>query len=168
MVTGAAETANPQTAPRVTVTGLAEPEPDPALKARWLALHPYAALYADFGDFSLWRLRPVAALFVGGFARATRLKARDLLPEAAAFAAIAAAEAEIIGHCNTGHADAMAAIGTAATGQAGPWSMVAADLDGADLALGERVIRVAWRAPVADANGLRAELIRLAHAARAA
>ena len=40
MVAGAATTENPQTAPRITVTGLAELAPDPALKARWLAVHP--------------------------------------------------------------------------------------------------------------------------------
>src|ERR1700761_4685355 len=51
MVSGVAETANPQTTPRVTVTGVAEVMDDKALKARYLAVHPYAALYADFGDF---------------------------------------------------------------------------------------------------------------------
>src|SRR5690606_1451462 len=81
-VTSPAEGANPQTAPRVTVTGLAEKTEDPRLKARWLALHPYAAMYADFTDFALWRIRPLAAMFVGGFARAERLRAADLLPDA--------------------------------------------------------------------------------------
>ena len=90
LVAGVAEGANPQTAPRLTVTGLAAPEDDPALKARWLAVHPYAALYAGFGDFALWRLRPVGGLFVGGFARATRLRQAELAPDPAAVAAIAA------------------------------------------------------------------------------
>ena len=43
LVAGPPETANPQTAPRLTVTGEAMRADDPALKARWLALHPYAA-----------------------------------------------------------------------------------------------------------------------------
>src|ERR1700689_5241080 len=47
LVAGAPEAANPQTAPRVTVTGMAEMTDDPALKARYLAVHPYASLYAD-------------------------------------------------------------------------------------------------------------------------
>ena len=89
MVAGAATTENPQTAPRITVTGLAELAPDPALKARWLAVHPYAALYAGFGDFALWRVRPMAGLFVGGFARATRLRQADLVPDPGSVAAIA-------------------------------------------------------------------------------
>src|SRR5580658_6830374 len=39
MVAGEATDRNPQTAPRVTVTGLAERIDDAALKARWLAVH---------------------------------------------------------------------------------------------------------------------------------
>ena len=52
-------------------------------------------------------------------------------------------------------------------GSPGAWRMVAADVDGCDLALGERVVRIAWSAPVADAGGVRAELIQLTQAARA-
>ena len=118
LVCGAATGENPQTAPRVTVTGLAEAVADAGLKARYLAVHPYAALYAGFGDFALWRIRPVNGLFVGGFARAARLRAADLTPEPAAVAAIAAAEADIIAHCNADHPDAMAAIARAAGGVA--------------------------------------------------
>src|SRR5690348_14554708 len=40
LVTGVAEGANPQTAPRVTVTGIAAREEDEALKSRYLAVHP--------------------------------------------------------------------------------------------------------------------------------
>ena len=40
LVAGAPESANPQTAPRATVTGLAEMVDDPALKRRWLTVHP--------------------------------------------------------------------------------------------------------------------------------
>ena len=145
MVAGAATTENPQTAPRITVTGLAELAPDPALKARWLAVHPYAALYAGFGDFALWRVRPMAGLFVGGFARATRLRQADLVPDPGSVAAIAAAEAEIIAHCNADHADAMGEL----------------DVDGCDLGGDAATLRVPWSAPVADAHGVRKELIAL-------
>ena len=109
LITGAPTGPNPQTAPRVTVTGIAELVPADqvaALKARWLAVHPYAALYADFGDFALWRVTIGGALLVGGFARAVRLKASALAPDEAAVAAVAAAEAEIIAHVNEDHADA--------------------------------------------------------------
>jgi heme oxygenase (biliverdin-IX-beta and delta-forming) len=162
LVGGVPESANPQTAPRVSVTGLAEVVADAALKARYLAIHPYASLYADFGDFALWHVRPLGGLYVGGFARAARLRVADLTPDPDRVAAIAAAEAGIMAHCNTDHPDALAAI----AGSAEPWRMVAVDVDGCDLAAGERVIRIHWSAPVADASGVRHELVRLVAASR--
>jgi putative heme iron utilization protein len=162
LVIGAAEGANPQTAPRVTVTGIAEVDDDPALKARYLAVHPYAALYADFGDFHLWRVRPMGALVVGGFARALRLRQADLRPDPASVASIAASEKGIITHCNNDHPDALAAI----VGETGDWRMVAADVDGTDLARDERVVRVHWSAPVTASGGVRKELVRLTRLAR--
>jgi putative heme iron utilization protein len=162
MVTGAATSENPQTSPRVTVTGVAEVVVDPALKARYLAVHPYASLYADFTDFATWRLVPTGGQLVGGFARAFRLRADDLMPDAGAVAALLASEARILEHCNRDHADALAAI----AGSAGDWRMVTADVDGFDLALGERVVRFAWSGPVKDAGGVRAELVRMVAALR--
>lgn len=155
MVTGRSQAANPQTTPRLTVTGLAERLDDSQLKARWLALHPYAALYADFADFALWCVRPVAAQFVAGFARATRLRREALLPNPAAVAALAAAEEEILVHCNTDHTAAMAEL----AGVPGAWRMVALDTDGCDLADGERTCRVPWTEPVTTPEAVRIELI---------
>ena len=163
LVTGSPDGANPQTTPRVTVTGLAERFVDAPQKARFLAVHPYAALYAGFTDFSLWRIRPQGGLFVGGFGRAARLRAADLTPDPAAVAVIEAAAPSIVAHCNADHPEALAAI----AGLPGDWRMVAVDIDGCDLALGERVIRVHWAAPVSDTAGVRGELIRLAGAAGA-
>jgi len=169
---GRPESANPQTAPRVTLTGLAEPVPAeevPPLKARWLARHPYAALYADFADFALWRIRPGGALLVGGFARATRLRLAQLLPDPPAVAAIAAAESEILAHVNADHPDAVAAIATGLLGGAeGSWRMVAVDTDGCDIASQDQVLRLDWPAPVAEPDGVRAALIRAAREGRAA
>ena len=163
LICGPAAERNPQTAPRVTITGLAQAAHDPALKQRFLAIHPYAALYAGFGDFSIWRVRVSGALFVGGFARAVRLRAAELAADSAAVAAIAAAEAGIIAHCNGDHPDALSLIAAAA----GAWRMVAVDIDGCDLAQDERVIRIPWSAPVANAGDVRRELVAMASAARA-
>ena len=148
---------NPQTAPRLTVMGVASPEPDPALKARWVARHRYAAFYADLPDFRLLRIRPTGGQFIGGFASAHRLAAADLTPDPAAVAAVAEAEASVIEHMNADHAEAVDRI----AGSPG-WRLVAVDVDGCDLAREEAVLRVPWSAPVADANAIRAELIRLA------
>lgn len=162
LVAGAAVEANPQTAPRLSVEAVAHQEPDEALKARWLALHPYAQLYAGFADFTLWRLEVSGAQWVGGFGLAARVSARDLLPAAASVTAVEAAAPGIMAHCNSDHGAAMAAIAGMAEAR-----MVAVDVDGCDLAAGERVVRVAWQQPVADANGVREELVRLARATRA-
>jgi heme oxygenase (biliverdin-IX-beta and delta-forming) len=177
LFTGAPDGPNPQTTPRVTLTGRAEPVEGPeaaALKARWLARHPYAALYAGFADFALWRVAPGGALLVGGFARAVRLRLADLLPDPAAVAALAAAEAGIVGHVNADHADAVAAIAEGLLGQApapaaeDPWRLVAVDVDGADLSAGERVCRLPFSRAVASAEDVRAELVRAARAGRVA
>ena len=160
MVVGTPTEHNPQTAPRLTVQGEAHPEPDPALKARWVARHPYAAFYAVFADFTLFRLRPAGGQFIGGFASAHRMRQAELEADPAAVAAVAEAEAGILEHMNSDHASAVAHM---AGGEG--WRMVAVDVDGCDLAREEEEVRrVDWSAPVADAGGMRAEVIRLARA----
>ncbi|HYZ23366.1 MAG TPA: DUF2470 domain-containing protein [Rhodopila sp.] len=163
MVSGVPVGPNPQTTPRVSIIGQAVMVSDPTLKARYLRVHPYAALYADFADFSTWRIVPEGGILVSGFGRARRLKGRDLLPDAAAVAAIAAVEDRIISHCNQDHADALALI----AGEPGAWQMVTADVDGFDLALGERVVRYAWSAPVSTPDDVRRELVQMTETARA-
>ena len=50
-----------------------------ALRARWLERNPKATVYIDLPDFSFVRLVPQSGLLNGGFARAFRLTAEDLL-----------------------------------------------------------------------------------------
>ena len=157
LVAGMQPEPNPQTIPRVTVTGLAEPSERPDLKARYLAVHPYAALYAGFGDFHLWRVRLLGGLWVGGFGRAGRLSAADLTPDPAAVSAIAAAEPGIIVDRNADNPDALARV----AGEPGDWRLASLDVDGCDLANGERVVRVHWSRFVGDAGEIRHELDRL-------
>jgi putative heme iron utilization protein len=167
---GAAAGPNPQRRPRVTVTGLAAPVEGAdaeTLKSRWLARHPYAALYAGFADFGLWRVTPQEALYVGGFATARRIPGSALRPDAAAAAALATAEAGILHHVNADHADAVEAIARGLLGRRGAgWRMVAVDVDGCDLARGNQVVRLAFPTPVADAEGVRKALVLSAREAR--
>ena len=168
MVQGPSAGANPQMTPRVTVTGRAEPCADQAMKARWLAIHPYAALYADFADFSLWRIRPAAGSLIGGFARAHRLGARTLLPPAGCVQAVADAEADILAHCNQDHAEAMDMLAQRGGGLAGSgWRMVTADCDGCDLAREDVVWRCAWPVPVTGGDDVRRALIFMLQQIRA-
>ncbi len=50
-----------------------------ALRARYLATHPKAALYVDFADFAFVVLAPGSASLNGGFGRAYDLSRDDLL-----------------------------------------------------------------------------------------
>jgi heme iron utilization protein len=154
LVAGEPESANPQTTPRVTLTGRAEVIEDPSLRARYLAVHPYAALYANFADFHLWRVRIEGALFVGGFGRAARLGANKLAPDSTAVAAIAAAEPTILAEWNESHRDALARF----AGEPGDWRLVALDVDGCDIASGERLQRIHWTHPIATAADAQREL----------
>ncbi len=80
--------------------------------------------------------------------------------------AIAAAEAEILGHVNTDHPDAVAAIARALGGPEGEWRMAALDVDGCDLLCGERVLRFCFGRPAREPDDVRRELILGARAAR--
>jgi putative heme iron utilization protein len=73
LLAGQPTSENPQTAPRVTLSGRAVPVPRAAAEAAFLATHPYAALYAGFTDFGYWRLDVSKADYVGGFAAAAAL-----------------------------------------------------------------------------------------------
>lgn len=156
---------NPQTAPRLTLVGTAAPEPDEGMKARWVALHPYAAFYADLGDFQLWRVRASAGQFVGGFASAHRIRGTDLQSDPEAAEAVQRLEANMLNH-ETDIPDVMDVLASARGGIGTGWRMVACDPDGVDVARADHVIRVAFPSPVQDADGARDRLMRLADAAR--
>jgi heme iron utilization protein len=70
---------DPLTGPRVTVLGEAAPVDDARLKARFLARHPAAELYAGFIDFHVHRVEVARAHLVAGFGRIHWVEARDLL-----------------------------------------------------------------------------------------
>jgi len=165
MVVGQLEGPNPQTAPRLTITGNAVLA-DQALKPRWLARHPYADLYADFGDFALWQIIPGGGLLVAGFARAYRLRASELMPDLEALASVAAAEEDVLAYCNRDHLPSLISLAQAAGGRNGDWRMVAVDVDGCDLSDGETVLRLAWPKSVVDADGVRDALMQLLRHAR--
>jgi putative heme iron utilization protein len=73
LLVGEPATDNPQTAPRLCLTGAAAIVPAADFRAPYLAVHPYAELYVDFADFAFWRIAFTAAHYIGGFAAASRL-----------------------------------------------------------------------------------------------
>ncbi|MEX2642611.1 MAG: DUF2470 domain-containing protein [Acetobacterales bacterium] len=166
---GTGDRANPQEGPRVTVQGRAIPTEEPRCRARFLARHPGAALYAGFGDFRIWRVEVEALHLVGGFARARRLGAGALVRSETAVSRLAAAEEDIIAHMNADHGDAMDLIAQVLLRRRGRgWRMTGIDPDGCDLMLEARRARVAFSEAVDGPEAARRVLVALTAAARKA
>jgi hypothetical protein len=157
----------PLTGPRATVLGRAERTGDERLKARFLARHPDAALYAGFKDFSVYRVAIERAHLVGGFGKIRWIDAAELAsPQAAG---LAEAESGIVSHMNEDHADAVQLYAAKLIGRAGSgWKMTGIDSEGIDLRLGGEVARLDFDAPLQAANEARKVLVALVGKARAA
>lgn len=161
--------ANPQTGPRVTLSGKIRKTRDDNLARRFLARHPEARLYAGFGDFAFYRMTVDRAHWVGGFARARWLPARRILfTDKDACKAISTCEEGVIEHMNTDHADALDAYAQGLLGRAGKgWQMTGIDPEGIDLRRGAQVARLSFDEPVTSAVECRSMLAGLAKTARA-
>nr|WP_295742304.1 pyridoxamine 5'-phosphate oxidase family protein [uncultured Acidocella sp.] len=71
LLTGTPASDNPQTTPRLCLTGEARELPDKSKRDIFLKTHPYATQYIDFADFSFWKLFILGSNYVGGFANAS-------------------------------------------------------------------------------------------------
>ena len=156
----------PLTGPRATVLGRAERTMDERLKARFLARHPDAALYAGFKDFGFYRIAVERAHLVGGFGKIRWIEAAELAPSQAA--GLEDAEEGIVGHMNADHADAIQLYAAKLIGLAGGgWKMTGIDPEGVDLRRGGQVARLAFDVPLQSAGEARKVLVGLVGKARA-
>ena len=149
---------------RITVLGRFEPVDDANLRRRYLARHPQASFYADFPDFSFWRLRPSGIHGVAGFGRIETLGPDTVFPSAAEMEGL---EISALEHMNRDHAEAIQLYATRLLG-AGPgdWRVGAIDPDGADLLLADQSLRLNFQEPIFAANALRKTFAELAEKAR--
>ncbi|MED5396136.1 MAG: DUF2470 domain-containing protein [Pseudomonadota bacterium] len=158
---------NPQTGPRVSVLGRIAMTSEKRHTRRFLAHHPDAERYAGFSDFNFYHMRVKRFHIVGGFARARWLKAKDVLADACAAAALAKAEPDIIEHMNADHGEAVDLYANALLKRCGcGWRITGVDPDGADLVLDGRFARLDFLSPCSDAGQCRDQLIHLAALAR--
>jgi heme oxygenase (biliverdin-IX-beta and delta-forming) len=163
--TGAAR--DPLQAARVTLFGKAEKIRDETVRRRFLARHPEAAFYADFPDFSFWRLAVEGAHHIGGFGRIVDLAPAELLVATERAEDLLAAEPGIIEHMNADHADAVRLYATRLAGAPeGLWRMSGIDPEGCDLLCEGDARRISFKAPIATPGEARKELGRLANEAR--
>ncbi len=79
LLSGAPNSANPQTTPRICLSGTALKTDDPMARTVFLSSHPYASVYVDFADFAFWRIVVTQAYYVGGFAAAANLEFAKLM-----------------------------------------------------------------------------------------
>jgi heme iron utilization protein len=166
LLDGTAGRDEPLTGPRVTLLGRAGRSAEDGLRARFLARHPSAALYAGFADFHLYRVAVERAHLVAGFGRIDWIAAADLLPPG--LAALAASEDEIVRHMNADHNAAVDLYARVLLGRDGDgWQLTGIDAEGADLRRGGEIARLDFAAPVGDAQEARAALAALARQARA-
>ncbi len=162
---------DPLAHPRLTVTGVArqlEGGERLAARTRFLARHPKSALYADFGDFSFWRLEIDKAHLNGGFAKAATYSGADLLLDVTGAQALAEAEEGALAHMNEDHAEALALYAEKLCGAApGRWRASGIDPEGMDLALGDQTARLVFPSLIQGADALRKVLVELSGKARA-
>jgi putative heme iron utilization protein len=152
----------PQTGPRVTLLGTIEKTTQKRHQKRFIARHPQSAMYAGFADFNFYRMSLERVHYVGGFAKATWFRGRELLTNAKTAKTIGDAEEDIISHMNEDHADTIDRYANALLHRKGTgWRMSAIDCDGADLMLNERIARLKFNTPVSSTTEVRAELVRL-------
>jgi putative heme iron utilization protein len=159
--------ADPLQGARVTVWGRAEKDAEEGVRRRFLARHPEASFYADFPDFAFWRLAVEGAHYIGGFGRIFDLSRGELLVQTEAAKRLLKAEADIVEHMNSHHADAVELYATAVGAPAGAWCMTGIDPEGCDIALDGAARRILFAVPVRTPAEARKELIRLAAEARA-
>jgi putative heme iron utilization protein len=159
--------ANPLTGARVSLVGSIARSSEPRHRERFLARHPDAASYAAFGDFNIYAMQVERVHLVAGFGRIRWLEWAEVRQHLAP--ALVEREADIVKHMNGDHAEAVQLYAERLLGRSGSgWRLTGIDPDGADLRLEGEVARLAFAKPVGDADGARAELVRLAKAARAA
>ena len=160
--------ADPLAGDRVTVRGTVAMSDDPAHRARFLARHPEAAGYADFGDFDFFRMTVTAVHLVGGFGRISTFDGADWPPGLAEAHPLRDSESDIVAHMNEDHGDAVAAYATGLLGRTdGPWRMTGIDPWGIDLRNGGEVARLAFDATVLTPDDARRALVALVRRTRA-
>ena len=139
-------------------------------RAAFLAAHPNSSYYADFRDFSFWKLQVNHVRYIGGYGRMSWISEADW--RAAEPDPLASSAAGMIAHMNTDHADALMLYCKAfskATEIASA-SMTGVDRYGFDMsamtAKGPRPLRLAFARPVSTPEEVRAALISMVKDAR--
>lgn len=156
---------------RIMLGGMAEAAADDELamiRSRYLRAHPSAEAFADFKDFSFFRICPTSLHLVAGFGRITDLAPDQFLTDLSDAAELLAAEESAVAHMNADHQGTLELYATRlARAQPGPWLCTGCDPDGFDLQNGATPLRIDFPHRVTTSVALRKALRELAEQARA-
>jgi putative heme iron utilization protein len=167
LVDGTLGMSTPLAGARATIQGHVQRSERSEDRARYLARHADAEMYLGFQDFNLYRVTVERAHLVAGFGRIHWVPADEVLLRPETVAELAGAEAAIVAHMNDDHSDAVQLYAQRLLGRSGgDWRITGVDAEGADLARPGETARLRFAAPVVDAEGCRAELVRLVRQAR--
>jgi putative heme iron utilization protein len=156
---------------RIMLAGRAEEagvEAAELLRRRYLNAHPSSEVFADFKDFSFFRIRPSAAHLVAGFGRIVDLKPKQFLTDISDAGTLLEAEQGAVEHMNADHRDAMKLYATRLLGaEPADWCCTGCDPDGIDMQAGPATLRLDFPERVTGPAELRKMLVWLAGEARA-
>jgi putative heme iron utilization protein len=138
------------------------------LRRRYLNAHPSAENFANFKDFSFFRIRPSGAHLVAGFGRIVDLEPEQFLTDIGDAGALLEAEQGAVEHMNADHREAMNLYATRLLGaEAADWRCTGCDPEGIDLQAGSATLRLDFSERVTGPGELRKILVKLAEQARA-
>lgn len=152
---------------RVMLMGRVAVTEDADVRRRYLARHPDAAQFADFGDFAFYRMAIERTHLVAGFGRIVDLAPADVLTGIADAQALVEMETEAVAHMNAGHSEALRLYATKLLGAPdGEWKCVGCDPEGIELQRGRTALRLPFPQRITGPGPLRQILKQLAREAR--
>jgi putative heme iron utilization protein len=153
---------------RVMLMGEVAEERSSSARTAYLLRQPEAEMFANFADFSFYRMEIKRAHLVAGFGLIVDLSAQDILTDLSDAKALIDAESEAIAHMNADHAEACRLYATKLLGAAdGAWACVGIDPEGIELQNGRLALRLPFAQRVTAPGPLRAVLKQFAEQARA-
>jgi putative heme iron utilization protein len=152
---------------RIMLMGRCVQDDDTATPVAYLRRHPDAEMYANFSDFSFYRMEIARAHLVAGFGRIVDLRPQDILTDISDAKALVEAEPDAIAHMNTDHAETCRLYATKLLGaEDGDWRCVGIDPEGIELQNGQMALRLQFPQRITALGPLRVMLKALAAEAR--